>query len=1160
MSGVSDMGLSQAQEAAVIDTGPQVLVAAAAGSGKTRLLVAAVVKALVEEQLPVERLVAVTFTRKAGAELASRVREALHACGRPDLARALDSAAVGTIDSLCRRLVKDQALTVGVDPACAVLEAEAAELVKKEVIGKSWEVTVERADETALEVLAAQGKNLCRDVVALYDRLRGLGQDEPQIIVPGAGSEEEARELLAGALRRALAAGAANPKPSVSLAGDLDKVRRGLDWLEGAAAERNGEAGLRASAGFFPSRRTRGMEEHFEPVRSALAAYRCVLAEAKLRSLVDVVNTLLAEFHRRYTTRKAEHGLLDFADLELKARALLTQSSSDGAGAGPLCGSYLLVDEFQDTNELQCTILSGLGAERVLMVGDERQSIYRFRGADVDVFKRRRGALASGEGQGRPGGLHRLDVNYRSAPEILEFVNSLFSQEGLFGEEFALLTPDPDRVPLLPAAAPARVEVLVAERRREGEGDGRLVAMQQAEAEALAAHVRGMVDQEGWRQRDVVVLLPTQTQVELYKDALEAQGLKAYLVRGKGYYAQEEVTDVICLLRLLLNQHDDLSMVSVLRSPLVGMSDDGLYLLGRERRARKARSLWDATRGKAVEALSAADQEALALLVERMAQTRLRVGRPGLARLIDDTISAFSYDLCLLEAPDGARRFANVRKLMRLAEEFELASGPDLAAFLSVVRSTEQVSDREGSAPTLGEGDDVVRVMTVHQAKGLEFPVVVLAGLGADGHRPETSTFAVGSDGRVGLFLKGYRNPTYEGYDPHWGPAAQIAAEEVVREQEEDVRLLYVAMTRAQERLVLVGARPTKDSMEGSRIGRIVAGLGLSAFPASGEVASVEGLSAAVVGVAPAAATQPRAAASGADAGGFGDTPGFGDAVVSPEPDPPRFLELPSANSAPTRLSFSALAAYQRCPRQFYLERVLGLTIAGEVSTDEKGYPETSREPLLDADEARAGRDVGILVHRLLEQSAVSSARPDAEAVRSAAVGALEQLGMRLSAQELERAVALTLAVWDSPVAGRLGLESAAREAQFLYAVGGTVVSGIMDLLCREPECWLVTDYKTNALRGRPVAEVAEPYALQCAVYGLAALRAGAPSVQMDLLFLEDPSEMVSVNYDSVDVSRLERELIGAFSGLRQGSFPRQTGKECERCPVVAVCKAMVAD
>jgi ATP-dependent helicase/nuclease subunit A len=1161
VSDVGDKSLSPAQQAAVRDPRPQVLVAAAAGSGKTKLLVAAVVKALVDEQLPVERLVAVTFTRKAGAELASRVREALEACGRVDLARALDSASVGTIDSLCRRLVKDQALTVGVDPACAVLEAGAAELVKREVIDRIWGAVVEQADETTLEVLAAQGKNLCEDVVALYDRLRSLGQEEPRITVPVGRSEKEARARLTEALKHALAAGAADPKPSASLAADLDKSRACLDWLEGPPAEREGDAALRASAGFFPTRRTPGMEGHLEPMRSALTAYRCVLAEARLRPLADVVNTLLAEFHRLYTARKSEHGLVDFADLELKARALVTQAASDARVVGPLYGSYLLVDEFQDTNELQCAILGGLGAERMLMVGDERQSIYRFRGADVDVFKKRRRALASGESPGQPGGLHRLDVNYRSTPEILAFVNGLFSHRGLFGEDFALLAPDPDRVAVRPGGAPAvatapaaRVEVLVAERRREGEGDGRSVPMQQAEAEALAAHVRGMLDHEGWRQRDIVVLLPTQTQVELYKHALDAQRVTAYLVRGKGYYTQEEVIDVICLLRLLLNPHDDLAMVSALRSPLVGLSDDGLYLLGRERRVRRARSLWDVVRGKGVEVLSAADRDALALFVERTGQIRPRVGRPGLARLIDDAISAFSYDLCLLAAPEGGRRFANVRKLMRLAEEFELATGPDLAAFLAAVKSTGQVSDREGSAPTLGEGDDVVRVMTVHQAKGLEFPVVVLAGLGADAHRPGTSTFAVGSDGRVGLFLKGYRNQTYEPYDPCWGPAAEIAVEEVLKEQEEDVRLLYVAMTRAQERLVLVGARPAKDAMDKSRIGRIVSALGLSTFPASGEVARVEGLSAKVVGVEPV----PVAAHSE----GAPEAEMALSAVVSaaPEPGSPQFLELPSASSAPTRVSFSALAAYKRCPRRFYLERVLRVAVAEPSRDHGEADPDSPHEPLLDAEEEHAGRDTGILVHRLLEQSAASSVRPEAETVRAAAAAALSELGLRLSAQEIERAVALTLAVWDSPAADRLGLVSAAREVPFFYAVGGTVVSGIMDLLCREPGCWSVTDYKTNALRGRPIAEVAEPYALQCAVYGLAALRAGASAVQMDLLFLESPSELVSVRYDTGDAARLEKELVELLSGLQQDRFPRQEGKSCEHCPVVAVCATMVVD
>jgi ATP-dependent helicase/nuclease subunit A len=624
------------------------------------------------------------------------------------------------------------------------------------------------------------------------------------------------------------------------------------------------------------------------------------------------------------------------------------------------------------------------------------------------------------------------------------------------------------------------------------------------------------------------------------------------VVRGKGYYTQEEVTDVVSLLRLLLNPHDDLALLTVLRSPLVGLSDDSLYVLGRDKRSRQAKTLWEVVEGSVVQGLAPPDRAALGSLIEKVKTLRQRVGRPGLARLIDDAVSAFSYDLCLLAAPDGRRRFANVRKLMRLGEQFEAASGPDLAAFVSVVKTTAQTSDNEGSAPTLGEKEDVVRIMTVHQAKGLEFPVVVVAGLGADAHRPKASTFMVGREGQVGVFLKGYRNDTYEEVDPHWGPAAAIMADEATREQEEDLRLLYVAMTRAQGRLVLVGARPAKDEMEKSRIGRIVTALGLPAFPATGETVAVPGLSAEVAGVMGAPGEPPREhRPEGAPAG---------PAEALDADAAPCFVDLPAATAPPARISFSAFAVYKACPRQFLLQHMLGLSftdVAQTMEPDEVGAPHL---PVMDGEEAHAGREVGVLVHRLLERLAVSAERPTAGAVHAEANRALTDLGLRLSDEHLQRAEALTLALWDSPVAGRLSSHLAAREESFFFSTAGMLVNGIMDLVCREPDCWLVTDYKTNALRGRSVVEVAQPYASQCALYALAALRAGAPAVQMDLLFLEDPSEPVTVRYTREDMPGLERDLLGSVTELRQGSFPRNVSEACERCGAAQICANMVAD
>ena len=170
-------------------------------------------------------------------------------------------------------------------------------------------------------------------------------------------------------------------------------------------------------------------------------------------------------------------------------------------------------------------------------------------------------------------------------------------------------------------------------------------------------------------------------------------------------------------------------------APLAGLSDDGLYLLGRKER-RKGDSLWEAARdavcGGRVEALGSNDRHLLSDFMEQLDELKAGMGRPGLARLIDECVSAFDYDLCLLASPEGKRRFANVRKLMRLADDFERLEGPDLAGFLSLLSSIDELSDREGSAPTLAEGEDVVRMMTVHRAKGLEFLTVILGGLGSD--------------------------------------------------------------------------------------------------------------------------------------------------------------------------------------------------------------------------------------------------------------------------------------------------------------------------------------------------------------------------------------------------------------------------------------------
>jgi len=1159
MSALEGMPLSACQRAAVLDPHEHILVGAGAGSGKTRLLVAFIVRALVDEQLPAERLIAVTFTRKAAAELASRVRNELVNSGRPDLAAALDAATLGTIHSLCRRLLQEHALPAGIDPDFRVLEAEAALLAKAEVSAKSWVHVVEEAPPSLLDVLALRGASLRQQVVPIYDRLRQLGQIAPTIVVDDDGlSAEECAEALRCVVETALAAGRAVGAPSRSLQSDLTTLDDCLACLA-AASGGLGRPNLCLTDSLFPTRRTPSFEDHFAPVRRALTVYRRSLAEPALREMVTAINLLLERFHLEYSRYKFDRGFLDFADLELRARALIKESSLDGHRV-LLPGSYVLVDEFQDTNEIQCEILESLGAAKLLMVGDERQSIYRFRGADVEVFRRRADLLSAG-GKGR-GGTHRLDVNYRSRPEILAFVNHVFGHSLFFGERFATLrAPEGAGDGRSDSADPA-VEILIADRSAQT-GVGTRSLAQRAEAEAIADRVSALVSESRWQARDVVILLPSQTHVALYEEALAAREVAVYVVRGKGYYSRNEVTDTCALLRVILNPHDDLALLTVLRSPLVGLSDDAIYLIGREARRRETRSLWEVI-SHDWPTMSTADEAALNAFVEWLPGLRGRIGRPGLSRLIDDALSAGAYDRCLLSSPGGIGRFANIRKLMRLADEFEALDGPDLSRFVSVVESMGELSEAEGNAPTLAEEEDVVRVMTVHQAKGLEFPVVVLAGLGGNPYTAPPGDFVIDQKGGAAVFLKGSRRDSYEAIDLCWGPGEQIIADEEARDEEEDQRLLYVAMTRAEELLVLAGARSRDGDLESCRLGRVLKALGLPSFPDGDAAVSIPGARVSVNLHVPAG--EPSNAQ-------LGPIPSPGSQPPMSPYSAPTFVSIGGPQTPPRRASFSALAAWLRCPRQFYLERILRAgriekpnpVARGDAGPDEWN-PLADQDPFdqeletaLDRDERADGREVGLLVHALLEQLYLLPEAPPRFELTSLARKTAGERAIEIDSAGLERSLALVGAYWRSPLALKARDENGLSEVPFFFMHDDTLVSGYMDLVTRDRDAWTIVDYKTNGLKGRSTAEVAKGYEIQAAVYALAALRAGAMRVNMSFLFLEEPRQPVSSQYGPADRPLLEAKLSGILTAWAAGNHPPERGEHCAGCAVWALCESWPA-
>ncbi len=394
-----------------------------------------------------------------------------------------------------------------------------------------------------------------------------------------------------------------------------------------------------------------------------------------------------------------------------------------------------MVDEFQDTNRLQCELVEllagGPGEREVFTVGDEFQSIYGFRHADVSVFRERRE---------HAGQVLALTRNYRSRPEVLAAVNHLFESE--FGNEYQLLAaaadfPDP--------VFGHPVELLVTDKAAYRDSG---LHWRRAEAQAVARRVRELVDLGAATPGEIVLLFAAGTDAEWYEEELRRLGLPTIRALGRGYYGQQQVVDLLAYLRLLHNRYDDEAFATVLASPFVGVSNDALVLI---RRHAGRRPLFSGVERTLPPALSPEDARLVRAFKQRYERLAAASARLSLERLCEQVVAEHDYDLAVLAQWDGRRRYANLRKLMRLARSYEELRGPDIEGFVRFVREQEAVGARELEAVAEEEGAEAVRLLTIHAAKGLEFRVVVVADAGRDRAAPSAYEILALADGRFGF-------------------------------------------------------------------------------------------------------------------------------------------------------------------------------------------------------------------------------------------------------------------------------------------------------------------------------------------------------------------------------------------------------------------------
>ena len=1123
------------------------LLDASAGSGKTSVLVERFARAVLEDGVDVGAILTITFTEKAAAELRERIRARLRELGAREAARDTDGAFISTIHGFCARVLRAHALAAGLDPAFSVLDEAPSRRIADDAFDGALEA-VAAAGPAGVELLAAYRADVLRGaILGLFEELRSRGEAAPGLPpLPPVGDAAKAVGELVAASRRAAAELGAIPDPAVRIGQALTRLERCAEVVGFADPSPGDLDALALPGGNGAALSTDACAAYAD----ALARFRTVVEHRRAERVHGALDQLLRGFGERYAAGKRAVSGLDFEDLELLTRELLRDGELRERYRDRF--AHVMVDELQDTNLVQLELIESIADGNLFTVGDAQQSIYGFRHADVELFEARGVRLE------RVGARATLQTSFRSRPEIVAVLNAAFGRA--MGPSFRPLRPGRTEKPL----DEPLVELLIADKGAEWTPDSLVSPWRVAEAQALARRVGELVAGD-WSPRDIVVLTRATTDLRAYERALEDAGIPTYVIGGRGYWGHPQIIDLVAYLRALANPRDEEALYSVLASPMVGLSGDGLVLLAASARAA-GRDPWWAIAGTPVDGLGSladGDRARLGRFAGWFAAERTASERAGIEELIERVLEVTGYDLTMLRMPGGRRRLANVRKLMRLGREYEHESGRDLRGFLELAQGRaagrpSAADSRESEAPVEGEALDAVRLMTIHRSKGLEFDVVCVADLGRGPFRLG-ELIRVGRDGRFGLRLAepgtGRPRPALD-YDV-------LGQEQQAAEEREERRLFYVAATRARERLILSGAAKLEAWPQNGGAGPIgwigpAFAPDIAARIGEGDRVAAEGVRLTFVRPAEAA---PAPSASAPPA------PPVAAAAVAAPSDPAHTVPAaPRAALGPPvgRLSYSSLAEYRRCGYRFYAERVLGLPSLAPAAGSAPaagGAPAAGTAPAAGSAPAAArsggrpgaGRlpaaDRGILAHLLLEKLDFRRpAPPDATTIMAAVPAPSAE-----EAAELSELIARLAA---SDLASRLGRAlDVRREERFAFLLAGEVLmTGAFDVLAREPDNHLlVVDYKSDRLDGaRPQAIVADAYATQQLVYALAALRAGAERVEIVHVFLEAPDEPVSISHGRKDAERLRHELSGLAAGVLERRFTVTDAPErlvCRGCP-----------
>ncbi len=955
-------------------------VTAGPGAGKTLVLVERYLEILRTQELSVDNIVAITFTNRAANEMRERVRTTIDGLLRETVGderqrwlrhkRALEGAVITTIHGLCSRLLHEFPVEANIDPQFVLLDEHQAVMLQEAAVEESLANSIHHGQEKIVQLTQGAGRSaLARALLELYWRYRGEGLSLGEIAKLSAANHateadySAALRELDGAMTGFASVGRLSPSAEEKRGRLTQKWPSLRALLSHPPDELTIGSYCQAIEDFRESRPNKGKgttsavesldellwgSEAKNPVRGRVPT---LAFDLLARDYALAVLQLLRDIDDRLEAEKQRLSAVDFDDLQLRTLKLLTEHPEVMSRVAERY-RFFLVDEFQDTNGLQRDLMTKLGmmpGANLFIVGDRKQSIYGFRGADVDVFREMSVEIEAAGGRRVP-----LHLNFRSQKPLIDSLNFLFerifqARAEIPADELARLghvdhepsiaergAEDPSPlVELLVSVLPDAARNPTDESDSDAADERVQSNVRERDAEQVVERIGSLVD-AGFSYGKIAILFRALTGGWVYESALRRAGIPYLTVQGKGFYQREEITDLIQLLRFLDNTTDELAFAAVLRSPLCGISDNALLALrcapqtdddreppGRLHRRNLLHALRNQSEIQFIDDEERAELDRASAFVEAMIQRR---NRSGIVELLRQAVAETEFMTVIAANFDGAHRIANVEKLFRLAEQFERTGANLIRDFVIYVEEFEAVGGRE-SEGQMDKSADVVRLMTIHQAKGLEFPVVIIPDLHREPMRRD-APFVL--DRRQGLSLK---VPDGRGRMARGAFFDELQKRAGWREEFESMRVLYVAATRAEDRLIFSGAVARKGIRNLTATPRehwlawLWQALDLGEYPQS-EVKQFANDVRIDVRVDVSEQSQPAAAPIAA-----GITEKTIDAA-KPIADLFPLLQpiVPERGQILRRFSVTQLINFQRCARQYYFDRMLRTPGAEELA------------------------------------------------------------------------------------------------------------------------------------------------------------------------------------------------------------------------------------